>query len=134
MSIPRTRWIFLFFSILMFSCEKDLVNKYEGNYTFTSTIRDANHGDTVTQYLGSVSKIDNTSLRINFGPPSLSYAFTSVDVEVDQDGNLTYLYTSIDIPVTGKFYGTDSLKMTINFSSEQFGNLFQTETTGIRMK
>jgi hypothetical protein len=116
----------LFTMILFASCEKDLTEPYDGNYYFVTEatyIHGAERQDTVIQYQGSIRKMDNSTLLINYAPPMGDdpyemKVFGSIEAKVDEDGNLSPAYSNepgSGFSFSGRFEGTEKVSLTIDF-------------------
>jgi len=127
------------------SCSKNLLKKYEGDFSFSTKVTDYYKStmfskDTIINSTGTITEIDKSTLRINYGTQIQGdsrngfFMLGTVEVKVDNDGNISpangnYGY---DISITGKFDGTDKLSMIIEVSSEQYGKLTTNVVDGIR--
>jgi len=121
------------------------LKKYEGDFLFSTKVTDYYKStmiseDTIINSTGTVTEIDKSTLRINYGTQIQGdsrggfFMLGSVDVKVDNDGNISsangnYGY---DISTTGKFDGTDRLSMIIEVNSQQYGKLTTNVVDGIR--
>ena len=137
----------LLLSLIFFfqSCSKDILKKYEGDFSFSTKVTDYYKSkmvskDTIIKSTGTITEIDKSTLRINYGTIIQGdsrngfFMLGTVNVKVDSDGNISTANGNhgYDISTTGKFDGNDRLSMIIEMSSEQYGNLSTEVVDGIR--
>ena len=144
MNYQKSIFLFLVLPFLIQSCSKDNLKKYEGDYSFTTKVRNyyksSFSSDTIINSIGTIKELDKSTLEINYMSQIIGdlrkdiFMLGIVKVTVDNDGNISpangnYGY---DISVTGKFEGVDKLSMIIEVNSEQYGKLSTEEIAGIR--
>ncbi len=142
----KLTFLFLLGLIFFFqSCSKDILKKYEGDFSFSTKGTDYSKSkmvskDTIINSIGTITEIDKSTLRINYGTIIQGdlrndfFMLGTVDVKVDNNGNISSANGnySYDISTTGKFDGTDNLSMIIEVSTEQYGKLTTNVVDGIR--
>jgi hypothetical protein len=145
MNRKLTYLILLGLILFLQSCNKDLLKKYEGEFSFSTKVTDYYKStmiskDTIINSTGTNTEIDKSTLRINYGTKIQGdsrngfFILGTVEVKVDNDGNISLANGNYgyDISITGEFDGTDKLSMIIEVSSEQYGKLTTNVVDGIR--
>ena len=129
------------------ACTKDMLKKYEGDFSFSTKVTEYYKStlfsrDTIINSTGTITEIDKSTLRINYGTQiqgdsqNVFFMLLTVVVKVDNDGNITPANGNncYDTSITGKFEGTNKLSMVIEVSSEQYGRLTTNAVDGIRKR
>lgn len=88
-------FVLLLLSMFLLSCKKDIVDKYTGNYYFTTAVHwwdVSGTGDSTFYYYGSISADTDNRLKIEFGSNSNTLLFYNGTIYpiVDDNGNLSY--------------------------------------------
>jgi len=134
----RKQLYFLLLGMIFFlsSCSKDNLKKYEGDFSFSTKVTKLYKskmasGDTVIHSTGTITKINKSTLRINYGSDISGNSrdgfvmLVTIDVHVDNDGTISTapgFYANV-LSTTGKFDGTDKFSMFIEIGSEHYGSI-----------
>lgn len=146
MVLKKANWLLFVAVFLIQACSEDNLEKYEGEYSFTSNVTQyykfPGMYDTIVYSTGTIKELSSTVLEINYTEhitgDTIENLFLPgpVQVKVDKNGKLSPANKNLSafLSISGQFEGTDKLTMTLEMSSEYYGKLCTTVVKGTRIQ